>query len=77
MAIAPHRDFADIDVEDRQNGEAELIISQGQLEFSVRLDADQVDDLQAALEEVGHELEDYQRARERDEYGDMQRLRRL
>lgn len=77
MAIAPHRDFADIDVEDRQNGEAELIISQGQLEFSVRLDADQVDDLQAALEEVGHELEDYHRARERDEYGDMQRLRRL
>lgn len=75
MAIFPVRKPAEIDVNDRKNGEAELTINDGQVEFSIRLDADQVDDLQAALEEVGHSMEEYHREKERDEYGDMHRLR--
>lgn len=75
MVLAPHKDVATIDVNDRHNGETELTINQGQLEFSVRLDADQVDDLQAALEEAGRSMEEYHRRQEVSAYGDVHRLR--
>lgn len=75
MAIAPHKDTANLEVKNCNNGVAQLLISQGQLEFEIRLDADQVDDLQADLETVGHELEAWHRAAEKSAYGDMVRLR--
>lgn len=74
MALAPVRKPAQIDVQDRHNGETEMTISDGQIEFSIRLDADQVDDLQAALEEASHSMEEWHREKERSEYGIGERL---
>lgn len=73
MAIAPRKDVATLDVKDCKNGTAELLVCQGQLEFGIRLDADQVDDLQSALETVSHELEEWHRADEISSYGDARR----
>lgn len=75
MAIAPHKDTAQISVKNCNNGDAQLLISQGQIEVEFRLNADQVDDLQAELETVGHELEAWHRADEKSAYADMVRLR--
>lgn len=64
-----HKELPVIDVTDLKNGVAQLLIGQGVIEVEIRLDADQVDDLQAALEAVSQSMEEFHRAKERDEYG--------
>ncbi|RBP66377.1 hypothetical protein DFO66_103324 [Brevibacterium sanguinis] len=74
--VNTRKSIPQFDVKDLHNGTAQFVINQGAIEVEVRLDADQVDDLQAALEAVGHSMEDWHREQERSEYADMQNLRR-
>lgn len=73
MALT-HKELPSFDVKDVGNGTAQFLVGLGPIEIEVRLDADQVDDLQSAFETVGQKLEAFNRAEDLAEQAGVERL---